>query len=208
MEPSLWKEVWVRYSLIQHSVLLEGFSWYTTSRQEKGWKHRIQPLEVHIPHLRVRFEIPMQESPPHVFFYTWWFWITWDEGEGYCTVLYYSHLLSLSLSTYYVNHVYIYILYIVYDYILFKFMQCLSNLYVPLVFVVDCKDEVNWSCFLGDKFLVSLFDHQDPALHEELMMLPFNSSMILLCKTHQQKLATTWISTTAQEEHQQHGRGC
>ena len=87
-------------------------------------------------------------------------------------------------------------------------MQCLSNLYVPLVFVVDCKDEVNWSCFLGDKFLVSLFDHQDPALHEELMMLlPFNSSMILLCKTHQQKLATTWISTTAQEEHQQHERG-
>lgn len=105
----------------------------------------------------------------------------------YCT----TPIYTLSLSTYYVNHVYIYILYIVYDYILFKFMQCLSNLYVPLVFVVDCKDEVNWSCFLGDKFLVSLFDHQDPALHEELMMLPFNSSMILLCKTHQQKLATT-----------------
>ena len=205
MEPSLWKEVWVRYSLIQHSVLLEGFSWYTMSRQEKGWKHRIQPLEVQIPHLRVRFEIPMQESPPHVFFYTWWFWITWDEGEGYCTVLYYSHLLSLSLYILCQSCLHIYI---VYDYILFKFMQCLSNLYVPLVFVVDCKDEVNWSCFLGDKFLVSLFDHQDPALHEELMMLlPFNSSMILLCKTHQQKLATTWISTTAQEEHQQHERG-
>ena len=78
----------------------------------------------------------------------------------YCTTPIYS--LSLSLYILCQSCLHLYIIYSIWLYI-FKFMQCLSNLYVPLVFVVDCKDEVNWSCFLGDKFLVSLFDHQDPA---------------------------------------------